>query len=137
MDRRINIGDDVGLVANAADPAQVESARHADDQGLAQARNDVRAVMSTREGRRAVRRWLGLHGVFRSITAIDSSALTYALSGRRDAGLEMLEDVVRADRALYLVMENEAHEDEARQREHAAARRAAALGEEDDLADAA
>jgi len=131
--RPINSRDDGGL-ANAADPAQVESARLADDQGREQALHDVRAVMSTREGRRAVRRWLGSHGLYRSITAIESSALTYALSGRRDAGLEMLEDVVTADRTLYLAMEDEAREDDAQQQAVAAARRARALADDGELA---
>lgn len=127
----IELRDDEGLVTNAADPAQVERATFVTGQNEAQALNDVRAVMSTREGRRAVRRWLGLHGLYKSITAIESSALTYALSGRRDAGLEMLEDVT-ADGTLFLAMENEHREDAALQARIAAARRAATR-EEDDL----
>jgi hypothetical protein len=124
MARAINSEDDESLVVNAADPAQVGSAAFADDDRQAQALHDVRAVMSTRAGRRAVRRWLGSHGLYKSITAIESTALTYALSGRRDAGLEMLEDLVKADGTFFLTMEDEHRQDEARLLREAAARRA-------------
>lgn len=128
MTPAIDSGDDVGLVGNAADADQVAAARFADDQSHAQALDDVRAVMSTRAGRRAVRRWLALHGLYKSITAIESTALTYALSGRRDAGLEMLNELVLlADGDLFLAMESEAREDEARLLREAAARRAASM----------
>lgn len=131
----IGLVHDGGLVRNAADPAQVGAASFAESDRQAQALHDVRAVMSTREGRRAVRRWLGLHGLYRSMTAIESSALTYALSGRRDAGLEMLEDLVTADGDLFLVMESEHRQDEARLQREAEARRAATSDRE--LEDAA
>jgi hypothetical protein len=133
MASRIDSGDDEGLVVNTANAAQVAAAADVDKDRQAQARHDVRAVMSTPEGRRAVRRWLGLHGLYRSITAVESSALTYALSGRRDAGLEMLEDVVATDGDLFLLMESEHRQDDAR-RAHEAAARAAANREDLDFA---
>jgi hypothetical protein len=129
MASRIDSRDDEGLV-NTADAAQVAAAADVDKDRQAQARHDVRAVMSTREGRRAVRRWLGLHGLYRSVTAVESSALTYALSGRRDAGLEMLEDLVATDGDLFLLMEYEHRQDEARRAAEAAARAATTQGDD-------
>lgn len=133
----IDSGDDGRLVTmNAADPAEVDAATSRDRDRQAQALHDVRAVMSSREGRRAVRRWLGLHGLYRSITAVESSALTYALSGRRDAGLEMLDELTTADGDLFLLMEHEHRQDEARL-EAIENARAAARQVDDDLGFAA
>jgi hypothetical protein len=131
MVKPINLRDDE--VPNTADPTEVEAAEFADEQRHAQALNDVRAVLATREGRRAVRRWLGLHGLYESITRIESTSLTYALSGRRDAGLEMLRDLIEADGTSFLAMEEEHRQDEELRAKIAAARRAAAREDEDDL----
>lgn len=97
------------LTGNASDRAQVTRAERKTRRRDHQEREDLRVVLSTREGRRTVRRWLAMHSLFETVTA-PSSSMTYALSGRRDAGLEMLSEIVALEE-LYLAMEKEARQD--------------------------
>lgn len=113
------------LVKNAADVDQV---RHADRKQRDVSRrnaDDVRHVLSTKQGRRFVWRVLSAAGLFRSITV--QSSMIYALSGRRDFGLEVFDWVTGASDELYVQMQGEARADAVRdRRENAAARTAPA-----------
>lgn len=99
------------LTQNAADPAQVKFARRREQRHLEERRALVRHQLSTVEGRRFVWEELGRHGIFESITV--QSSMIYALSGRRDAGLELLAEA-QAFPELYLAMQGEAMAREAR-----------------------
>lgn len=97
------------MVRNASDRDQVHRAEKKVRRREQQELEDLRVVMSSREGRRCVRRWLAKHGLYKTCTTA-SSSMTYALSGRRDAGLAMLDELVELPE-LYLAMEKEARED--------------------------
>ena len=113
------------LVKNAADVEQVRYAERKQRDVSRRDADDIRHVLSSRQGRRFVWRVLKAAGLFRSITV--TSSMIYALSGRRDFGLEILDWVTGASGELYVQMESEARADGTRERrEHAAARTAPA-----------
>jgi hypothetical protein len=96
---------DRAQVRNAADPEQVRRAARRDRRRADDRADLVKAQLSTYEGRRFVWEELARHGLYESITV--QSSMIYALSGRRDAGLELLAEVQQhAD--LFLLMQSEA-----------------------------
>jgi hypothetical protein len=104
----------------ASNPADVQRAKNRERSGAMRDQDDLRVVMSTRPGRRLMRRYLAKCGVYKTITV--QSSMIYALSGRRDVGLEMLDEILALEE-LYLLMETEAREDaRLEQRENEAAR---------------
>jgi len=92
-------------VRNAADREQVRDAARRERRRAEERRGLVRRQLSTYEGRQFVWDELTRHRLFESITV--QSSMIYALSGRRDAGLELLAEVQEASE-LYLQMQNEA-----------------------------
>ncbi len=97
---------DRAQVRNAADPEQVRTAGRR-DRRVARERYDlVRAQLSTPLGRRFVWEELQRHHLFESIT--EQSSAIYVKSGRRDAGLELLAEVMRDFPDFYLQMQAEA-----------------------------
>ncbi|HXD72176.1 MAG TPA: hypothetical protein VN628_00495 [Vicinamibacterales bacterium] len=109
------------LVKNAADGEQVQHAARKEKDRARRDVDDVRAVLSSRQGRRFVWRVLKAAGLYRSITV--EGSMIYALSGRRDFGLEVLDWVTGASRELYVQMESEGRADQARDRQENVAAR--------------
>jgi len=115
--------EDHPRVKNAATPGQVNWARRKDRRVEVERKALVGQQLATPPGRRFVWEELARHGIFESITV--QSSMIYALSGRRDAGLELLAEV-QAFPELYLQMQAEAmqrkahddHEAAANQQEH-------------------
>jgi hypothetical protein len=96
---------DRAQVRNAADADQVKRAGRR-DRHLAEDRTALLATqLSTYAGRQFVWQELERHAIFQSITV--QSSLIYAMSGRRDAGLELLAEV-QEHTDLYLQMQAEA-----------------------------
>lgn len=94
-------------VRNAADREQVQRAESRDRKGYRRRLAVLRSVLGSREGREFVWSELARHGLYESITA--QSSMIYVMSGRRDAGLELMADVQRFP-DLYLAMQREAME---------------------------
>lgn len=105
------------LVGNAADPHQVRRGRRVEAQREAQYRGALGVVLKSREGRFVIWSLLERAGLYRTSLQVDPHQ-TYALEGRRNFGLELLEAVQSTDLERYLLMEREArarqdHEDRA------------------------
>lgn len=96
---------DRAQVRNAADRDQVRRADRRDRDRLERRHELMRRQLSTREGREFVWQELERHHLFESITV--QSSLIYAMSGRRDAGLELFAEVLEHSE-LYLLMQQEA-----------------------------
>lgn len=94
------------MVRSASDPDQVKNARVDEKVRRANELADMRAVLSTPEGRRVLWRQLSQCGLFESIT-VQSSEI-YVRSGRRDAGLALIAEITTADPEAYLLMQREA-----------------------------
>jgi len=92
-------------VKNAADVDQVRRAGRRDRRRADERQALVGHQLATYEGRWFVWEELERHGLFESITV--QSSMIYALSGRRDAGLELLAEV-QAHPSQFLLMQGEA-----------------------------
>ena len=79
--------------------------------------SDLRAVMSTAEGRRFVWKMLGDAGVFRSSFVAGSPEATFFNEGARNFGLVLLGDVMTDASAQYLTMQKEAMNNDQKKRE--------------------
>lgn len=95
------------------DPLDVEAARNRDtertDQSRAQklaADTDFLWVMSDQRGRRTMWRQLSDAGIFRSSFAPDPSVMAFN-EGNRQAGLKLLDRMLRVCPAEYLLMQKE------------------------------
>lgn len=93
------------LVKNAADESQVKEAKRKELSGRDRELNDVRNILSTREGRRFVWRLLGHCKVFSSVW--HASALIHYNAGMQDVGHYILADINDADPALLVLMMKE------------------------------
>ncbi len=100
------------LVTNAANRDQVKDAGRREKRRAEQRRGLIAKQLSTYEGRQFVWEELTRHRLFESITV--QSSMIYALSGRRDAGLELLAEV-QGSAEHYLLMQNEAIARQARE----------------------
>ena len=92
-------------VRNAADRDQVRRADTRDQRVYRRRMTVLKAVLETVEGREFIWSELTRHGLYESITA--QSSMIYVMSGRRDAGLELMADVQQFPN-LYLAMQREA-----------------------------
>lgn len=98
------------LVGNAADEEQVKDAGEKIARGRERELNDLRAVLSTVQGRRFVWRYLEACGI--SNSSFDQNPhRTYFLEGQRNIGLKLQADVAEAEPAAYLTMMKEAKGD--------------------------
>lgn len=93
-------------VRNAADPKQVANAKLHDQFTEENRVADMRAVLSTPEGRRVLWWWLSQAGLFESITVTSSEI--YVRSGKRDLGLALIAAINVASPEAYLLMQREA-----------------------------
>lgn len=93
-------------VKNAADETQVREADGKVKRGRERELNDICALLSTREGRRFIWRYLGKCGVF-TTSFHNSGSVTAYNEGGRNIGLMLLADVNDASPDAYLTMMKE------------------------------
>ena len=94
------------LVKNAADEDQVKYAGDRETKERKQELADIRAVMSTREGRRFLWRYLGICGIDKT-SAETSGSWTYFNEGRKLVGLTLKHDIVQASPEGWIEMQIE------------------------------
>lgn len=92
--------------ANAADPAQVKLGRRKERDRVEAIKQLYKKVLNTPEGRAVFWDLLERAGVFRSVW--HASALIHYNAGRQDFGHELMAELIGADDAMYILMEQEA-----------------------------
>lgn len=97
-------------MSNAADPQKVAEAESKAKRKMRQEDEDLRAVMLTPQGRRAIWRILCSTGARRS--SFTGNSETFFREGERNVGLRLQEHVERVAFDMFLVMQKEAREDE-------------------------
>jgi hypothetical protein len=101
-------------VGKTADPGQVKKAGERAKLTRQTELRDLLHVLTDREGRRFVWRYLSEAGVFRS-SFHQSGSVVFWNEGKRQMGLTLLADVMEADPSAYMTMATEAQQDEAKQ----------------------
>lgn len=96
------------LTKNAGSEEAVKNAARKERDIAERERNDVCMVLSTKQGRRFVWKYLEFCGVFRSTW--EASARIHFNEGMRNVGLKLLADVNNAQPEAYLQMMREAKE---------------------------
>ncbi len=94
------------LVKNVADVKQVKNAENRILNGRDREMNDLRSVLSTREGRRFIWRYLGICGLM-SETFTGNSG-TFHAEGKRSIGVMLNREIAEADADAYILMMKEA-----------------------------
>lgn len=92
-------------VKNAADPKQVEKAKSEENRIENRSREDLKAVVSTVNGRRFIWKYLDLCGIYE--TTFTGGSETFFLEGKRAVGLTLLKDVIDASPETFIVMQKE------------------------------
>ena len=95
---------------NAADHEQVKKGSKNESSRRQQEVDDIRVVLSTRQGRRFVWRHMTNAGIFQS--CFTGNSATFFNEGKRDVGLKLLAEVQEAGEELYLRMMKEAKGDD-------------------------
>ena len=90
-------------VRNAADEKQVKKASEKDKRKSERESADFKWVLSTRQGRRVVLKYLEECGVFK-LSAEHSGSWTYFNEGKRNIGLKLMADITASDPEAYLLM---------------------------------
>lgn len=98
------------LVGNAADEKQVKRADLKERDTRRRELEDIKVVLSTRNGRRFYWRYLNKCGIFSSCYVSDSRV--YFNEGMRNIGILLVVDLNEADPEAYLTMMAEARADE-------------------------
>lgn len=93
------------FVRNAASKKQVDTAEIKERSARERELNEMRAVLSTPEGRRFLWRLLGRCKTFSSI--YESSARIHYNSGQQDIGFQLLQEIDAADPEMFFKMRNE------------------------------
>lgn len=96
------------IQTNAANKGQIKQARRKERSLRERELDDVKAVLSTKEGRRVWWKFLDFCGVFRSSFTGNNS--TFYNEGQRNVGLKMLGDMNEAMPDAYALMLKEAKE---------------------------
>jgi len=89
-------------VKNAADEAQVKSAKEKEKFGRDLELNDMKLLLGTLFGRRTLWRYLTRCGIYQ--TSFRTSSEIYYLEGQRAIGLEILKDIQDAEPEAYIKM---------------------------------
>lgn len=97
------------LVKNAADKEQVKKAAMTQKQREIQAANDLRFVLSSRQGRRFIWRILCYCNMFQSIWR--PSAEIHKLAGMQEVGLFLTGEITQVDDEAYFLMMKEAKQE--------------------------
>lgn len=98
------------LVKNAASEHQQNEAKKKLIISRQTELNDLRTILSSKEGRRILWRFLSHAGVFNSIW--DNSARIHYNAGKQDFGHFIQSEIVEADQEAYFLMMKEAKEAE-------------------------
>jgi hypothetical protein len=96
------------LVRNAASEKQVKAATFEDEERRRQETNDLRQVLSSKEGRRVMWRFLSFCRAFASVW--DSSAKIHYYAGQQDVGHFLISEIEEADQDAFFLMMKEAKE---------------------------
>ncbi len=99
------------LVGNASDPEQTKRAGNVTRARAERERNNLNAVLSTREGRAEFWRLLAVCGLLESTFNQNASVAAY-LEGRRSVATQYLQEVTGLFPELYLLAQQEAIEDD-------------------------
>ena len=97
------------LVKNAADAEQVKKAALTEKQKSIQAANDLKYVLSSRQGRRFIWRVLCYCKMFESIWR--QSAEIHKLAGMQEVGLFLTGEIVKVDDEAYFTMMRESKQE--------------------------
>lgn len=92
---------------NMADKDNVKKAERREKDDRAQELDDLKFVLSTKQGRRAVWRILCECGLFRA-GFVQSGSQVYFNEGMRNVGMKLIDDVHQADISAYATMQKEA-----------------------------
>lgn len=98
------------LVTNAADEAQVAKAAQKMKELESQDFDDLRHVLSSRQGRRFYWKLMGYCGVFKS--SMTGNSQTFFNEGMRKVGLKLLSDLNLAEPEAYLKMVTEERDEQ-------------------------
>jgi len=93
------------LVKNAASEKQVKEAAGKENRLRERELNEMRVILSTKEGRRFLWRLMGKCKTFNSI--YESSAKIHYNSGQQDIGHYLLAEIDQADPEMFFKMRNE------------------------------
>lgn len=97
------------LVKNGSDEEQIKKAEKKEAFKSHQNIDDIRFVLSTVQGRRVLKKYLEVCGVFRTSFS-ENVNQTLFLEGQRNVGLMLLNDINSADPMAYVKMINEGKE---------------------------
>lgn len=95
---------------NIGEEAQVKANEEKREHALLRSREDLRTVLSTRQGRRFFWNLIGFCGLLRSSMHHNGSQ-TYFNEGMRSVGLHLWREMESANADAYLVMLKESKED--------------------------
>lgn len=95
---------------DTSDPKEVEREQRRVNVLTRQNRDDLKAVLSSRQGRRWVSRLLEATRVLQSVW--DPSSRIHWLAGRQDLGNEILRGILELDPNIYLDMLKESKEEQ-------------------------
>lgn len=97
------------FVKNAGDSRQVKDGKIKEEIRRDDELNDLRSILSNKEGRRFVWGLLTQCGVFK-VSYVGNANDTIFNEGKRNIGLKLLQDVTTANPDLYLKMAKESEE---------------------------
>ena len=95
-------------VKNAADSEQVKKAGKKDKQKLSRESMDLKTVLGTTQGRRFIFDIIAESGYQERFTGVTEDM--QFLLGRRDVGMRIVEQIIKVDPALWILMQKEAFE---------------------------
>lgn len=93
---------------DASDPKKVKAARKKEKFIDKTYLNDMKYILSLKQGRRLIWKYMENAGIFR--TSFTGNSTTFFNEGRRDIGLQILADVMAADPDKYILMSKESEE---------------------------
>ncbi len=94
------------LVDNLADEDQVERAESKESRKKETFKDDLQSLLITPHGRRVLWHYISICGVFRS-NFIPESNLMYYSGGQRNVGLRMLDDIIKTNPEMFMLMMKE------------------------------
>lgn len=119
---------DAPVVRNASNPREVARGKRLEERRRERELGDLRAVLTTEEGRRVIWRLLEHCAVFQSIW--HPSALIHHNAGRQDVGHFLMAEVQEADELAYFEMAREARANRLREEDENEAGRTRSVTEE-------
>lgn len=96
------------MTFNPHDPEQVELAEKRANAKASQAENDLKFLLSSKQGRRFLWKQLEFCRVFS--TSFTGNSQTFFNEGMRNVGLKLFNDILKAEPESFAVMQREANE---------------------------